>query len=135
MINAIGARRLEISSITGGSAGIDCSSSFMSIRTVIGEITAEYQIEVPVPVFLIKGSTRTESIKIKAWTGYEKELLGNASEEIVYITETGLVYHRDYHCTYLDLSIRMVNLGEVESLRNEDGGRYYACWLCGSGNG
>ncbi|MSR92821.1 hypothetical protein FYJ34_00650 [Clostridiaceae bacterium 68-1-5] len=29
-------------------------------------------------------------------------------EEVVYVTETGLVYHKDPNCTHLDLSIRQV---------------------------
>ena len=49
--------------------------------------------------------------------------------------ETGLVYHKDYHCTHLDLSIRMASGEEVSSLRNESGGKYYACEHCGGGSG
>lgn len=56
---------------------------------------------------------------------------GKEEDETVYVTETGLVYHKDYHCTYLDLSIRMVQGKEISGLRNESGGRYYACEHCG----
>ena len=132
LVNVIGAERIERSIITGGSTGIDCSSSNMSLRTGIGKLTAEYQIRIPVPMFLMEGIPRTESIRIKAWTGYEKEYLGLTEEETVYVTESGIVYHKDYHCTYLDLSIQMVAAGSVEDLRNKDGGKYYACRICGS---
>ena len=64
-----------------------------------------------------------ESMKIKAWTGYEKEAFGDKKEETVYITETGVVYHKDYHCTYLELSIRMVQASKTASLRNNSGGK------------
>ncbi|MDE6937540.1 MAG: pilus assembly protein, partial [Lachnospiraceae bacterium] len=69
-------------------------------------------------------------ILIKVWSGYEKEGFLTDDEETVYITETGLVYHRDYHCTHLELSIRMVSSAELESLRNNSGGRYYPCGQC-----
>ena len=133
IVTAIGAKRLDQSIVVGGSAGIDCSSSYMSPRTGIGKIVAEYKVSIPVPVFSIREIKQTESIRIKAWTGYEKEVFGQLGEETVYITETGLVYHQDYHCTYLDLSIHMVNTSEIGGLRNSDGGKYYACRLCHGG--
>ena len=130
MIDAIGAERLERSIIIGGSSGIDCSDSSMSLRTGIGKLTAEYRIRLPIPLFSIDGIVRSDSIRIKAWTGYEKEYLGSSEETIVYVTETGLVYHRDYHCTYLDLSIRIVSADNIAEMRNEGGGKYYACSIC-----
>lgn len=134
VVHAIGADRLERSIVIGGSTGLDCSDSKMSRRTGIGQVTAEYQIRIPVPMFHLDGITRKDSIRIKAWTGYEKEFLGTEEEETVYVTETGLVYHKDYHCTYLDLSIQMVLAENIESLRNSGGGKYYACRICGGGN-
>lgn len=134
IVNAIGAERLEKSIVVNGSAGIDCSRSNMSLRTGIGKLTATYQIKIPVPMFVLDGISREESIRIKTWTGYEKEYLGASEEETVYVTETGLVYHRDYHCTYLDLSIQMVPATSVESIRNNGGGKYYPCRICGGGS-
>lgn len=135
VVNAIGAERLNRSIVAGGSGGLDCSRSYMSPRTGIGKLIVDYKVSIPVPIFAIREITRTESIRIKAWTGYEKESFGDRSEETVYVTETGLVYHRDYHCTYLELSIQMVNASDVENLRNADGGKYYACRLCNGGSG
>lgn len=134
VVKAIGAKRLDRSIVTGGSGGIDCSKTYMSPATGIGKLVAEYKVSLPVPVFSIREIKRTESIRIKAWTGYEKESFGTGSEETVYVTENGLVYHKDYHCTYLDLSIRMVNTSDLDELRNADGGKYYACSLCHGGN-
>ena len=62
--------------------------------------------------------------------GYVRSGFGQEDEETVYITETGMVYHRDYHCNYLELSIRMVPYSEVNGLRNESQGKYYACEGC-----
>jgi len=74
-------------------------------------------------------------MKIKTWTGYEKSGFGTSEDETVYVTATGMVYHRDYHCTYLDLSIHMVSKEELEGLRNDSGGKYYPCEHCGGGWG
>jgi hypothetical protein len=69
-----------------------------------------------------------------AWIGYDlgsREVESTeAGEEYVYITETGTVYHRTMSCSYLDLSVRSVLAGDVSSLRNSGGARYYQCELC-----
>lgn len=131
VIGAVGADRLSRSIVDGGISGIDCSASAVSPLTGIGELSAKYKIRIPVPVFHIAVLTYEERLRIKAWTGYEKAGFGEENEGIVYITETGLVYHRNYHCTHLDLSIHMVQSEEVKTLRNKSGGKYHACERCG----
>ena len=128
-------RGMVRSIVEGGSSGIDCSRSRMSVRTGIGELSAVYQVRIPVPLFQIPLVRYEETMRIKGWTGYERAGFGGEDDETVYITETGLVYHKDYHCTHLDLSIRMASGEEVSSLRNESGGKYYACEHCGGGSG
>ena len=130
VVYAIGETRMERSIIAGGSSGMDCSASRMSVRTGIGTLNAEYQVKIPVPVFGIRPVKCRETMKIKAWSGYEKEGLSDMGNDTVYVTENGLVYHKDYHCSYLDLSIRMTHMGTVSDLRNESGGRYYPCEHC-----
>lgn len=135
IVEAIGAERLERSIVEGGSSGIDCSGSSMSGQTGIAQLQAVYKIRIPLPIFAIPTVTCTESMRVKAWTGYEKEGLGAPDSQTVYITDTGVVYHKDYHCTYLDLSIRTVQAGDAASLRNQSGGRYHACERCGGSEG
>ena len=103
--------------------------------TGIGQITASYQVRIPIPIFSLPLIEYEETMRIKGCTGYEKGGFGKEEDETVYVTETGLVYHKDYHCTYLDLSIRMVQGKEISGLRNESGGRYYACEHCGGKGG
>ena len=131
IVRAIGAERLERSIVEGGSTGIHCEGSFLSPTTGIGTIRAKYKIRLPIPMFGVPPVTYEESMRIKAWTGYEKEIFGKEDEGTVYITETGVVYHRDYHCTHLDLSIRMAQASDIDLLRNGNGGKYYACEHCG----
>lgn len=135
LVYAVGEERLGRSIVRGGSSGIDCSRSKMSARTGIGKLTAEYQVVIPVPLFGIAPVKCSETMKIKAWSGYEREGWMDTGNDTVYVTETGLVYHKDYHCSHLDLSIRMTHLELVEGLRNENGGKYYPCEHCVKGNG
>lgn len=72
------------------------------------------------------------------WNGYKlsDSGTGNGSEdsETVYVTETGKVYHLTQDCTYLMLSVRPVSAAEVDSERNQNGGKYYPCERCAGGN-
>lgn len=135
VIHAVGADRLDRSIVVGGSGGIDCSGSRMSVSTGIGELSAVYQMRLPIPVFRTSPVEYQVKMRVKAWTGYEKSGFGAEREDTAYVTESGLVYHKDYHCTYLDLSIRMVSSGDLAGLRNDSGGKYYACEKCSGGNG
>ncbi|HIW83577.1 MAG TPA: pilus assembly protein [Candidatus Dorea gallistercoris] len=128
VVNAIGAERLERSIVEGG---IDCSGSRMSARTGVAELSAVYRVRIPLPIFQIPLLEYEQTMRIKGWTGYEKTGFGSEGDETVYVTETGLVYHTDYHCSHLELSIRMVNRSEVGEMRNESGGKYHACERCG----
>ena len=71
-----------------------------------------------------------------AWTGYDISQGKNCeevTEEIVYVTKHGSVYHRDIDCKYLHPSVRSVPYDQVSSLRNQDRSKYYACQDCGKG--
>lgn len=132
VVAAIGAERLQRSIVEGGSGGIDCSGSNISVRTGITRLKAVYKIRIPVPIFAVPPITYEETMKIKTWCGYEKPGMESSDSETVYITETGVVYHKDYHCTHLQLSIHMVQASELDHLRNENGGKYHPCEHCGS---
>ena len=48
-------------------------------------------MKIPVPVFGIRPVKCRETMKIKAWSGYEKEGLSDMGNDTVYVTENGLV--------------------------------------------
>lgn len=75
-----------------------------------------------------------EEMKFSSWNGFQKKGLESGDEQIVYITKTGLVYHEDYQCTYLQLSVRFIPYADLDGIRNEDGGRYYKCDKCVHGS-
>ena len=130
LVQAAGADRLDRSLVENGSGGIRCEGSRMSMVTGIMELEAAYRVRLPLPVFGGVSVPMEESLRVKGWTGYEKAGLLTGEEETVYVTETGMVYHRDYHCTYLELSIQMVPASALDGLRNESQGKYYPCSGC-----
>ena len=127
----VSTERLERSMVKGGASGIDCSSSYVDLMNQILYLNTSYTVEIPVPVFGIFNVEKEESIRIKGWCGYESSIPVQAEQKIVYVTENGVVYHQDYHCSYLDLSIHMVPYSGLEELRNASGGKYYPCERCG----
>jgi len=118
--------------IVGGSGGVSCKRSWAIPGMGVLELTAEYEVELPVPVFHIPVLHYKEKMRMKTWTGYVKTYeAGIGDNELVYVTETGIVYHRNYQCTYLEPSVRSVAKTQLGELRNSSGGIYHLCERCG----
>lgn len=131
MISAIGTERMDRSILVGGSGGLQCEKSYVIPGSGIYELKVKYQVKIPVPFFSIGAMTYEEGMRIKGWNGYKKEIFTEfPDKKMVYVTETGMVYHLDYHCNYLDLSIRGIVKGALEEERNVNGEKYVACPLC-----
>lgn len=84
---------------------------------------------IPLPRVLMHNS-----VKIHAWTGEEYSAFqdgeGGEPEEMVYVTETGTVYHRNPGCSYLSLSVTQTPGNRISSMRNSYGEKYAACETC-----
>lgn len=133
IVKSVGDSRLNRSIVAGGSEGIRCEASSMSAVTGILDLRISYDILLPIPLFEVPPVKMEERMRVKGWTGYIRTGFGGADDTTVYITETGMVYHVDYHCTYLELSIKMVPVSALPKLRNEGQGKYYACGQCVKG--
>lgn len=71
------------------------------------------------------------------WNGYEipkDPEKAVVQLDIVYITETGKVYHEDPNCTHLKLSIRQVTRLEAKNAVNQWGDGYSPCEKCKPGS-
>lgn len=130
IVNAIGAERLDRSIVEGGSSGIHCGTTYFSEKDGIIHVHVRYKVRLPFPGYTGLGTNIKQEFEVKAWTGYEDAGIEDDDGEIVYITDTGGVYHSDYHCSYLQLSIQYVPVGEVSGIRNENGEKYHACEQC-----
>lgn len=131
LIENLGRDRLDKSIIAGGADGINCRETKCHRTTGVMDLSVQYQVEIPVLMFRIAPVTCEENLRVKGWTGYVANAGGATKEELVYVTDTGIVYHKDARCTYLDMSIQSVQRDAVNELRNQSGGRYYPCESCG----
>lgn len=130
IVQSMGEERLARSIVCGGKAGIHCLGSEYDRNTGIIHAEVQYKVKLPFPGFAQKGMTKKSEVDVRAWTGYEKNGIKSDDDQIVYRTKNGSVYHLDYHCSYLELSIQYVPQTGVGSLRNKDGGKYYPCEHC-----
>ena len=129
IVDLIGSERINRSIISGGARGISTSNSRYFSESEELEVVVEYTIKLPIETFGILQIDKVIDFRIKPWTGY-MYLEADSDDIIVYITETGRVYHENYSCTYLKLSIQFVAKELVSDLRNESGGKYKACEKC-----
>ncbi len=74
--------------------------------------------------------------RIHAFTGYDPgekpPEMEECEEEVVYITPTGSVYHRNRNCSHLKITVRQVAVTKIDSERSSSGGKYYPCEYCSS---
>lgn len=105
-------------------------STYMQEEDMI-DIVAIYKIAIPCNFFHVGNIPVLQRCRMRGWTGYENIVSLDETEELVYITQNGTVYHRTNSCTHINLSISEVGYNEVKNLRNNGGGKYYECEICG----
>lgn len=132
--NELGENYFEINHVDSGISLL--LSSYMQEDDMI-DVVGIYSIKIPFQFFQIDKVRVIQRARIRAWTGYEVSDGTDTEEEIVYITQYGSVYHIDISCSHINLSVSQVNEAQISNLRNNSGGRYYECELCGDeqGNG
>lgn len=128
----IGDERLDRSWIVGGKSGISCARSFRRPDNHEYIFAAEYRVRMPFSVFGIPPVKQKVSLTIKGWNGYQALRAADTDNIIVYVTKHGTVYHRDCHCTYLDLSIHTASLETINEKRNRYQEKYHPCEYCGA---
>lgn len=134
IVKSIGAEQLENSIVSGGSSGIKCGGSYYSPTRNELKVVVNYGVRLPFLQFGNLDAKFREELKLSGWNGFQKRGLESEDEKIVYITKTGIVYHEDYQCTYLQLSVRFIPYAQLGGIRNEDGGKYYKCEKCVHGS-
>ena len=130
IVQNIGSERLEHSIIAGGAKGINCNKTTSNRMTNVINLCVQYKVEIPILMFRLSPITCEERLRMKGWTGYDFGANDVTKRDAVYVTETGIVYHMDPECTYLDMSVSAVNEEQIAELRNASGAIYYPCSSC-----
>ncbi len=132
LTSSVDKNRFNRSMIVNGVSGIHCDDSYSIPGRGIYELSVNYRVRLPIPFFSYLGMKLEDHIRVKAWNGYVKNIgLGEFVQEIVYVTETGIVYHTDANCVYLQPKIKEASKDDITDMRNENGAKYYPCRRCG----
>ncbi len=138
VITDLGKGYIEGSPVESGSSGLSfIHSSVMGPDQMI-DLNTVWKMKILFPLPGINGFRVIDRARIRAFTGYDNTRRSDRSgesEEMVFITEKGTVYHRDRNCRHLNININTVNRASVKGMRNSSGGKYYPCEYCGKGAG
>lgn len=134
ILDYAGKKYLDNSCIKNGASGISFAGTSVMRENDIVEIYLSYHIQPLFPVMGFESFAVSQCYYGRAWTGYDVESgISDFTKEdpMVYITETGTVYHTNRGCTYLNPSVEAVSAAAVDGSRNQSGGKYYPCEICG----
>ncbi len=130
----------EVMKRAGDTSAVKNANMILSSIMKEGEnidLVMTYQIASPFQILPLPSRPFLQRASVRAWVGRKEGGSGDEKEEakeeeIVYVTVTGQVYHRDLNCSYLNLSISSISADEIEGARNLSGAKYYSCELCGA---
>ena len=138
ILEYVGRTYLDQSCVVGGAGGVSLAGSSVMEAGDIIDLKVTYKVKPFAGIMGFDGFGMTQRYYGRAWTGYDvTQFVSDVWQEdpMVYITETGTVYHLDRNCTYLNPSVESVPAMLVEDRRNQSGGKYYPCEICGSAAG
>lgn len=120
----LGTEYLDASPLVRGVDGLCFAESEIWENGEQFEVLVTYQVAPFGQIAGIKGFRMANRYYGHFWNGYE------IPTDVVYVAETGEVYHMDAMCTHLFLSVRQVSLQEAYRSRNSKGEKYSLCEYC-----
>ncbi len=105
------------------------------------DLILDYEVQMPFPVLGIGRIGRTARCRRRAWIGTPGKDGGiggdetDLDDEVVYVGKYSTRYHKNRSCHYLDNNLVPVAYEQVAGMRNESGGKYYGCRVCGRNAG
>lgn len=135
VISGVGSAYLADSCVKGGAGGLSFAGSSVMEKGDIIDLRVSYRVKPFVELLGFDGFLMSQRYYAKAWTGYDaSDTVSDmtADDPMVYITETGTVYHLNRDCSYLNPAIEAVSAKAVKHQRNASGAKYAPCGLCGA---
>ncbi|WP_343210204.1 TadE family protein [Anaerolentibacter hominis] len=125
--------------IPNGSQSIALRKSYDKTTEEVFTVRADYRVRPPVPFLPFVSYPVSQQFCSREFIGddqvYDEGEAGvpetaPGDDQIVYMTESGTVYHIRKDCSHLTLTIYATAKDEVDHIRNEYGAKYYPCEKC-----
>ncbi len=143
MGNELKKHPVAVNAIKDGVNGISLTDSELMTADSCIRLVCKYILKSPVAILGIRGPEIEQRAEYRYFSGRKVSCLleeeddsedAEEAEETVYKTQTGTVYHTKLTCPSLKLNISEIRSSDVGTKRNDNGGRYYPCEKCASGN-
>ena len=137
VINILGEDYLNHTCLASGTSGLHFIKSSVMKEDDRIELVASYKVKPFINIIGFPDMPMENRYYGRAWTGYDvagRAEGGEGEDPVVYIAETGTVYHIARNCAYLNPSVEAVSKAMASELRNEGGGKYYSCGSCKGNN-
>lgn len=133
VLERVGEEYLESIGIEDGPGGISFLMSDVTSSEYI-DLQADYKVMPRYPLSGFNSFRMRNNCRLRAWNGYDNVNSPDNSEteQMVYITKTGSVYHLSSECSYLKLSVSEIRRDELPFWKNADGEEYTPCEKCGN---
>lgn len=134
VIDTLGTAYLNNTCLASGTAGMHFLKSSVMKDSDIIDLIVSYKVKPFIRIVGVPDFSMENRYYGRAWTGYDvMQGQENTQKEdrIVFVAETGTVYHSIRSCTYLCPAIKMISTVTKNDIRNENGGKYYPCERCG----
>ena len=112
--------------VQGESLGISLLGSDFGEERIM--LCATYKVNFPINLFCLDGVTLWSRNSFQKWIGDLPQ--GDEGDVWVYVTPSGEVYHRLESCRALTIRVKSAFLWTMETIRGQNGQKYYACSRC-----
>lgn len=135
IVYELGAEYANRHNIVGGNAGIVILQEASEGNGSEIKFSLSYAVKNPFNIFGLGVFSINQKFCAEAWLGQEyakKWKNDKQSENMVYITSQGTVYHKSRDCRTINIKIETVSSADLEHCRNSSGAKYYPCERCGN---
>ncbi len=134
IVRFLGKNYLEESPLSNGIESLQFWESELFTENGCFDLILTYQVSPLLKLLGFPAFRLSNRYYGRLWNGYSLALENDSTVQMVYITETGRVYHENRECTHLLLSIEEVTVEQALYQKNGQGERYKPCEKCvGSG--